>query len=263
MSLAAPGRFLSLVGLLALGLACSSEPSLEQLIERNTEAMGGRERLEQLRSVQVVRNANMITLTMRPHFHKVEVFDADGRLQYAEGFDGHVAWEQTTADTARRRVTGRPAKALWRVLQWPSPLNPLYRLPSQSHSLSLLGDTIFDETRYHRLLLTLSDGFEREYFLNADTYLIERARDHRRLHAIDDTTQNIEGIWGDFRDLDGYVFPFYSEERNFDTGERFYGSTILDIRVNAEVPETEFGLEGVSRPDVLHAIVRQRAPTIP
>jgi hypothetical protein len=81
-------------------------------------------------------------------------------------------------------------------------------------------------------------------------------RDHRRLDASDDASQDIEGIWGDFRRVDGYVFPFYSWERNFVSGERFYGSTLLDVQVNVEVLDAEFGLRGTSRPDALHRASR-------
>ncbi|HEX9692940.1 MAG TPA: hypothetical protein VGA22_12665 [Gemmatimonadales bacterium] len=205
----------------------------------------------------------MITVTKRPYFHKVELFTEDGRLRYAEGIDGQVAWEQSATDSTRHPVTGRPAQALWRVLQWPTALNPLYRMADRGHTLSLQRDTILDGTRYHEVLLTLSDGFQRTYYVNAETYLIERARDDRRLHATDESIQSIEGIWGDFRDVDGYTFPFYSEERNFVTGERFYGSTLLEVRVNVGVPDAAFGLEGVSRPDELRALLRELVTAAP
>ena len=246
--------------LVTFTVACSSDLTIEDLIERNTAALGGQDHLERLHSVQVVRNQNMITVTRRPYFHKVELFDDEGGLRYAEGINGYVAWEQTADEAVRRPVTGRPAQALWRVLQWPGPLTPLYRMAGRGHSLALLPDTVVEDTRYHQLLLTLSDGFERTYFVNSETYQIERARDYRRLHATDETVQNIEGVWGDFREVDGYLFPFYSEERNYETGERFYGSTLVGVRVNVEVPDGEFGLDGVSRPDMLRTLVRELDP---
>lgn len=253
-----PNRIAWTVTLVILGCSMDAPtPTLDEIIERNTAAMGGRARLEQLRSVRIVRNETMLTVTRRPYFHKVELFSEDGRLRYAEGINGFVAWEQTSADTVRRPVTGRPAQALWRVLQWPGPLNPLYRLAERGHTLSQLPDTVLDGTRYHLLLLALSDGFERQYYVNSDTYQIERARDYRRRHASDEEVQNIEGVWGDFRTVDGYVFPFYSEERNYATGERFYGSTLLAVQVNVDAPDDEFSLSGSSSPDVLRAIVAQ------
>lgn len=259
MKISRPNSIAWTVTLVILGCSMDAPtPTLDEIIERNTAAMGGQARLEQLLSVRVVRNETMITVTRRPYFHKVELFSEDGRLRYAEGVNGFVAWEQTSTDTVRRPVIGRPAQALWRVLQWPGPLNPLYRLAERGHTLSQLPDTVLDGTRYHLLLLTLSDGFERQYYVNSDTYQIERARDYRRRHASDEEVQNIEGVWGDFRTVDGYVFPFYSEERNYATGERFYGSTLLAVQVNVDAPDDEFSLAGSSNPDVLRGIVAER-----
>ncbi len=253
-----PMRWCCAPALLAALTSCAPGDPLDQLLERNAEALGGRARLEEVQSIQIVRNEQMMAVTRRDGFHRIELFNPDGTLRYAEGIARGAAWEQTADDPVRRPVSGRPAEALWRVLQWPSVLNPLYRIENQGHSLTLLPDTVLDGTSYRVVLLTLSDGFERVYFINAETSLIERSRDHRRLHAYEESAQNLESLWGDYRALNGVRVPFYVAERNYDTGELLYGTTFLDVRLNVDVPEEQFSISGVSSPAALRAALQER-----
>lgn len=226
--------------------ACGApEPStLAQIVERHTEAMGGREKLATLRSVLRQRNETTFTLRAKPHFHLVLLLEEDGSLRYAEGFDGEVAWEQS-GDGPRTVVEGRPREALWHTTQFPSNLNPLHGVEGRGHALALVGRDTLDGTAYHHLRLTLSDGFVRDYYLSAETYRIERSRDVRRHHAYEEDVQPIEAVWSDFRRVDGFWFPFVEIERNYETGERLWGGTPhRRVHVNVEVPESVFRPDG-------------------
>jgi hypothetical protein len=105
-----------------------------------------------------------------------------------------------------------------------------------------------DGVAYHRVLLRLSDGFERSYYIHSDTYRIERVRDVRRFHAYEEEVQPIEAIWSDFRPVDGVWVPFTSGERNYETGERLSGGTLHQVRFNVPISDEVFSLGGDLRP---------------
>lgn len=235
---------------------------LSDILERNAKVMGGRGRLDRLESVVTLRTPTSLTSLKLPHFVLVEGFDSAGAVAYAEGYNGQHAWEQTRGDTARRVVTGRAEVALRRVVQWPGNVLTLYRLADFGHSLELEGSEQIDSVMYFRIRLTLNDGFTRWYFLNARTFLIERARDTRELHANDGNTREIETVFSDYRLVDGYRFPFTVFERDVRTGERLFGRTVLAIFPNAEIPDSLFDSKANSDLSRLH-MFRSKASRSP
>ena len=205
--------------------------------------MGGESTLDAVKSVWRQRNERMFTLRMQPSFHLVVLLNDTGGVRYAEGFDGEVAWELEN-DGPKRRASERAQVALWHTTQFPSVLRPLSRMSELGHEVELVGRDTVENSDYYVLLLRLSDSFERTYYVNAETYRIERARDHRRLHAFEEDIQPIEGVWSDFREIDGVWIPYTTAERNFETGERLSGGTMRQIRLNVSVPHEVFHLGG-------------------
>jgi hypothetical protein len=222
-------------------------PGLEEIIQRTVEAMGGEAPLESVESVFRQRNQRTFTLRKQPTFHLVVLLNDTGGVRYAEGYDGEVAWELTD-DGPKTRAGERAQSALWHTTQWPGILKPLSRMVELGHTLELIGPDTVQGIGYHKLLLRLSDGFEREYYINAQTYRIERARDVRRFHAYEDEVQSIEGVWGDFREVDGVWVPFTTTERNFETGERLSGGTMRQVKLNVSVPDEVFTFNGSVEP---------------
>ena len=222
--------------------------TLDQLLDSNAVAMGGRARLDRLMSVVTLRTSTSLTSLKLPGFVLIEGYDSAGAVSYAEGYDGHQAWEQTGEDSTRRVVTGRPEIALRRVAQWPGNIVPLYRVGEFGDSLALEGLDSLEGEAYYRLRLTLQDGFRRWYYVNATSYRIERARDTRELHANDGNTREIETLFTDYRPAEGYWFPFTVIERDLQTGKTLSARTVLDIFPAVELPDSLFAASGHSDP---------------
>ncbi|MFI5210730.1 MAG: hypothetical protein ACHQ2E_09820 [Gemmatimonadales bacterium] len=222
--------------------------TLDQLLDSNAVAMGGRARLDRLAAVVTLRTTTSLTSLKLPDFVLIEGYDSAGAVRYAEGYDGHQAWEQTREDSARRVVTGRAEVALRRVAQWPGNIVPLYRVGEFGDSLALEGVDSLEGELYYRLRLTLQDGFQRWYFVNATSYLIELARDARELHANDGNTREIETLFTDYRPVDGYWFPFTVIERDLHTGATLSARTVLDFFPGVELPDSLFAAGGHSDP---------------
>jgi hypothetical protein len=246
--------------LIEVAAACSTSPppDLKEIVALSVKAMGGNAALDGIESVFRQRNEHTFTLRKRPHFHLVVLLNEEGGVRYAEGYDGQVAWE-ILDDGPKVRVSERAQVALWHTTQFPGVLRPLSKMEDLGHEIRLAGMATLGSVEYYRILLRLSDGFEREYYLNARTYRVERARDARRLHAYENDIQPIESVWSDFRQVDGVWVPFTTGEVNFETGEPLSGGTMLDIRTNVEVPVEVFGLEGSLQPflDVISGLRRK------
>ncbi|HSM17027.1 MAG TPA: hypothetical protein VK845_08560, partial [Gemmatimonadales bacterium] len=58
----------------------------------------------------------------------------------------------------------------------------------------------------------------------------------------------IEGTWSDFRQVESLVLPFTTGERNYETGERLSGGTMVQIRLDVLMPEAVFSPTGSLQP---------------
>ncbi len=216
-------------------------------LEKNATARGGRGALDRLHTVWVKINERAYLVRKNPHYLIVLVLNEDGGVAYAEGFDGEVSWEQI-GEGPRYETSGRPRVALWHTTQIPSPLNALYRMPAKGHRLRYLGLEALEGQTYHRILLTLSDGWETSYYVNAQTYRMERSRNVRRFHAVDAHIREIETIWSNFKEVDGITIPFGIREIDLETGEQLSKrETVLGVRLNVAIPNETFALTGDHR----------------
>lgn len=239
-----PARLLVVVIPSVIGCsAAENSISLETLVQRTVAAQGGDSALDAVESVFRQRNERMFTLRKRPGLHLVVLLNDSGGIRYAEGFDGEHAWELED-DGPKVIASERARTALWHTTQFPSVLQPLSRMEDLGHELELMPPDTVDNTVYHRVLLRLSDGFERSYYISSETYHIERARDVRRFHAYEEEIQPIEAIWSDFRPVQGVWVPFTSGERNYETGERLSGGTLRQVRFNVSISDDVFSSHG-------------------
>jgi len=104
--------------------------------------------------------------------------------------------------------------ALRHGIEFPFKLYGLHELHGRGHRLELLGRQKLDAVDYYQLQRTLDDGFQVQYFVNPDTWLIERERQLRALHVdIDPEPQWIETVFSDYRPVNGVQFPYQPECR--------------------------------------------------
>lgn len=245
----------TVAGLAVLTVSCSSNnrsSELSEIVQRSVDAMGGGAALAGVESVWRQRTERMFTLRKRPNFHLVVLLNDTGGVRYAEGYDGADAWE-LEHDGPKVRAGERAQTALWHTTQFPSVLKPLSSMEELGHRLEVAPPDTVDGVVYYVVQLRLSDGFERAYYVNGDTYRIERARDVRRFHAYEEEVQPIEGTWSDFREIGAVWVPFTTGERNFETGEQLSGGTMRQIRFNVSIPDEVFTVDGSLEP-FLHLI---------
>lgn len=225
--------------------AVAQELTLQQVIARCTEAAGGKAAIEAVQSVR-------IRLTIEEPTFKVEGdYRADRKLQmridiysdqkrvYTEAYDGKNGWQMGDGPATDSKPEG--SAALLHGIITPGKLFGLHEQEAIGNQLELVGREIVDKVNYYMLKLTLKDGFVLQYYVNPDTWLIERSRDVRALHPdLDSTLKPKETVYSDFRKVAGVVRSFKSSTVDLNTGAVLSTDSILEVETNPKLDDAQF-----------------------
>ncbi|MGI9086540.1 MAG: hypothetical protein ACR2HH_02180 [Chthoniobacterales bacterium] len=236
--------------LLVTTLSCSSHrkvTNLEDLIARNTEAMGGRDAVEAVHSVAVDLHivdpdftADGIYYAARPGKMRIDI-KADGRNVYTEAFDGKRGWQWKGRGDEVVAESSKATAALSHGVELPGHLYGLHEVRERGHQLELIGREEVDGIRYYALRLTMKDGYTTTLYLDPQSWFITRRRDFRPLHIdIDPTPTTIEQCMSDFRKVSGVTFSFANTETDLTTGKVLETTTAQAITVNPQIDPTRF-----------------------
>jgi hypothetical protein len=246
-------KSLGLLGLLLATLSsCASQPRTETLasvIDRHTQARGGRAAIEAVRKVEIdltieepTYAADATYAATRDNQMRIDVLMRGERL-FTEALDGSRSWELPKGATAATPGSEQGTRALHHGLEFPFKVYGLHELEKRGHKLALLGREQVDGIDYHVLLLTLDDGFEVRYYVNPKSWLIDRERQFRALHVdIDPTPRWIETTHSDYQPTAGVLYPHRDEEHVVDTHELLSSSSVKAIRVNPPIDVRRFAM---------------------
>ncbi len=230
--------FVSFAVVLALS-GCRAPITLDEIINRNTEAMGGRPALEGIQSVAVALNivdpgfaveANY--RAVRPGRMRIDVV-ADGRHVYTEAFDGQRAWQWKGEGTEIVAESPKATAALRHGVELPGHLYALHEMQSRGHRLELIGREQIDGIAYFALRITLNDSYVTTVYIDPASWVITRRRDVRPLHVdLDPTPTTIEQHMTDFRRVAGVLFSYRNTETDLKTGKVLETTTVRSVTVN-------------------------------
>jgi hypothetical protein len=245
--------FLVASGLVLTGCAGleRSAPTLGELIDRHTEARGGRAAIEAIRSLEVklrivepTYSADGVWRVDRRGRMRIDVF-IEGKRVFTEGFDGARGWQQPGGEEPAKAASPGGNAALRHSGQLPTNILGLHEMTGHGHRLEYAGLERVEGVAYHVVLLTLDDGFVTRYYLDPTTFFIARARVHKALHPdLDPTPTTIETVWSDFRTVAGVRFPFRAADTDLATGKRLQTTTLLSVTPNAPVDDSLFRMPG-------------------
>ena len=232
------GRTLFLVAALSLAGCHRQASAVDQLIERNVQAIGGRAALETIRSIRVDLHivdpdfeVDGVYLAARPGSMRIDI-TANGQHVYTEAFNGTHGWQwKGKGEPVDESPTA--TAALRHGVELPGNLFGLHELRAHGHRIELVGREKVDEINYHVLRVTLSDGYNTTLYLDPNSWLITRRRDVRPLHPdIDPTPTTIENKMTDFRRVGDLFYPFASTDTDLATGKVLERTTVRSITLN-------------------------------
>ena len=224
----------------------SGSVSVEEIIERNSDAMGGRKAIEAVQSIRIDLHIKDPSFEVdgtyyaaRPGKMRIDV-SAEGKHVFTEAFDGQNGW-QWDGKGEQKPATEKAAAALRHGIELPGKLFGLHELKARGHSIKSSGREKIDGINYHVLQLVLSDGYTVSLYVDPTSWLVTRRRDVRPLHVdVDPTPTTIEQISSDFRDINGVKFPFATSETDLTSGKLLETTVIKSVTINPTLVPTFF-----------------------
>jgi outer membrane lipoprotein-sorting protein len=247
MAYAGNALLVSLSAILIAGCSKSSDSlSLDEIVERNTKAMGGRAAIEAVQSIQIDLHIKDPSFEVdgtyyaaRPGKMRIDV-SAEGKHVFTEAFDGERAW-QWQGKGEQKPATEKATAALRHGVELPGKLFGVHELRACGHKIKLLGREQIDGIDYYVLQLVLNDGYTVSLYVDPDSWLVTRRRDVRPLHVdVDPAPTTIEQVSSDFRDVNGVKFPFATIEIDLKTGKLLESTTTKNVKINPPLPQMFF-----------------------
>ena len=225
---------------------CSRALTVEDVIERNTSAMGGRAAIEAIHSIEINLHitdpgfeVDGIYHAARPGRMRIDV-QAGGKQVFTEAFDGQQGW-QSHDQSEPEPASPKAAAALRHGVELPGKLFGLHEMKQRGHKIDLVGRETVDGIDYYVLRLTFGDGYTTSLYVDPQSWLITRRRDVRPLHVdVDPTPTTIEQRISDFREIAGVRFAFASTEIDLKTGKQLESTKVGRIKVNPPIDESIF-----------------------
>ena len=218
-------------------LPAQSSLTLDDIIARHTDAMGGKEKIESLHSVEIslrIKDPGFevdgVYHAARPGKMRIDIM-ADGKRVYMERFDGEKGWQWNGKEEKEEGAV--PTATLRHGVELPGNLFGLHEMQKRGHRLELAGRETIDGVDYYVVHVTFADAYETSLYLNPQDWRITRRREVRALHPdVDPTPTTIETRYFDFRQVDGFWFAFANEDVDLKTGKIIESAQIKEIKVN-------------------------------
>ena len=219
--------------------------TIDDVIDRNTKAVGGRAAIEAIQSIEVDLHisdpgfeVDGVYHAARPGKMRIDASMA-GKHVFTEAFDGQNGWEWDGKES--KPASANAAATLQHGVELPGKLFGLHELKQRGHQVELIGREKIDGVNYYALAVTLKDGYRTTLYVDPNTWLITRRRDFRPLHVdIDPTPTMIEQRSTDFRFVSGVQFAFASSETDLKTGKVLETSQIKSIKINPPIDPSFF-----------------------
>jgi hypothetical protein len=203
----------------------------QQIVQRYIAARGGLDKLRAIRTL-VFRGAprpngrpGRQIVRARPFYLNVG----------AEGNDG-APWEAYDEFGLQPRVTDAPGAALRHTAYFD---DPLVMALEPGWSVELTGSERIGDRDAWRLRVTYPDGFVNESFVDKTTWLLIGRRFTAPVHAFGGSATS-QAIIGDYRPVNGVLFPFSLREVNLATGEAMDAFTWQAIEANVALDYAVF-----------------------
>jgi hypothetical protein len=222
----------------------ASLPNAAQLVERHVAAVGGRERLEAIHSLQIIGILNergtlhpMFIDRRRPNFLRVRMMHG-GELVFTEGYTGSRSWEGPPEKEECAPGPAAAAATRHAAEQFDDPLIAARRTGA---ALRVVGREALGGRLAYRVDVTHVDGTAGSYYVDTETFLLVRARNRRALHP-GQAERVIEVVYDDFRPVSGVLYPFRSLERDFADGEPLTVMRVDWMEANVPLGDNAFAL---------------------
>lgn len=215
----------------------ASDLSLEEILERHVEALGGRDALDAVQTVEMKGSftsrdysGSPITVSIRDgERYKLAIDEPNSRTVFA--FDGTAAWEIAEA-MGRPEPTPMPESELPSFRRDADIAGVLVDYQDDGYQVEVLGKT----DRGYKLQATYDDGKQQTFLLDPESFLIIEVLEDRSVMG---NPARQRRQFGDYREVGGRQWWFKRSTEIAPMGIR-QAITWDEITVNPELPDELF-----------------------
>ena len=215
--------------------------TVDEIIAKNIQARGGEEKLKSVHSLKSTGTMSLgegveapgTLIQERPDKARLE-FTVQG-LTAVQAYDGTKAWEimPFMGKKDAELMSADEAKEMQETADIDG---PLVDYKSKGNQVELLGKDKVEGTEVYKLKVTLKNGDVQTIYIDADSFL-EIQEDTERM--VRGTERDIESTIGDYKEVNGIMFPF-AEESGLKGGTEKQKLTISKIELNVPVDDSIF-----------------------
>lgn len=240
-----------LIGILVAGLVSTAAwaQTTDELIEKNIQAKGGREKIKAVKTVRMTGKMSMgqgmeapITLEMsRPNRMRME-FTVQG-MTGVQTYDGKEGWTVMPfmGKTDPEPIAGKQLDMIQEQADFDG---LLMDYKDKGHKVELVGKEDLQGTPAYKLKVTKKNGDIGYYWLDADSFLEVKASGKTNMNG-----QEIEGesYFGDYKEVGGVMYA-HSMENKAVGAPGSMTMTIDKIEVNPDLSASRFGKPESAKP---------------
>ncbi len=221
--------------------AASTSPTVDELVAKNIEARGGRDRLKSVETIRMTGRTSPgpgVEAPIRLELKRPDRIRMEVTLQgvtAVQAFDGKSGWQVAPFMGKTEPEAMSPEDAAQAAEQADID-GPLVDYRAKGHALELVGPDKVDEIDAWKLKLTLRNGTVRYVFLDARSFLEVKTESKRTIRGV---AVEVEGRLGDYREVGGIRYPHAIESRAKGRAER-QTVTVEKIELNPGLDDARF-----------------------
>jgi outer membrane lipoprotein-sorting protein len=218
-----------------------SAQTADEIIAKNLEAKGGAAKLKAVQSVRMTgtmlvgpgMSVPIVLELKRPRSMRMDL-TIQG-MTMTQAFDGSAGW-MLNPMSGRTDPEPLPSDAMKLVEEQADMDGPFVDYKEKGNAIELLGKEKVGDVECFKIKVTLKSGDTRVYYIDVEKFLEVKQESKTKVR---DTDVENDTIIGDWKDVDGLMFPF-----SIDSGQpgapMRQKMTVTKIEINPTIDETRF-----------------------
>lgn len=231
---------LSMVAL-AVMAPCLLAQTVDEIIAKNVQARGGAEKLKSVQSIKSTATMSMgpgieapgVLIQKRPTLARLE-FTVQG-LTAVQAYDGKNGW-QIMPFMGKKDPELMSADEAKEIEENADLDGPLVDYKSKGHQVEFQGKEKIEGTDAYKLKVTLKNGDLQTIYIDSDSFLDIKEVTKRTVRG---TEQEIESAIGDYKPVNGILFPF-AVESGIKGSDQKQKLTITKVELNVPADDSLF-----------------------
>jgi outer membrane lipoprotein-sorting protein len=228
--------------------AAASAQTADELIEKNMQASGGKEKIEAVKSIRM--NGKMVIpqgmeIPMTIEFKDPDKLRSEATLQgmtMVQAFDGKGGWK-IEPFMGKKDPEPMSEDEIKQAREQLDSMAPLSKYKEMGHTLEYVGKEELEGTPVYKLKLTRKSGDIAYVYLDAESYLMVKMAGKTKVQGQE---LESESTMGDYKAVDGILYP-HSVETQLKGMPGKMVMSFSKIEVNPAIEDSRFAMPAVPK----------------